>query len=296
LHFECVIFSAEKEAVNAFAHAITIPFEDLTGSVESSSEDKSPEVLTQTRAAAKRRWAFLVGRGVLLNAAKDLSFRSIDRAYGGRGIVADKKLREEERALRKQQAEIDPLEDDDPVSQPELIVASAETGSEQEEAPSNPSTGSATRQATVETTEGETEDEDSEDDDEEDSDGDIESDEGEDEDEDEDNTEEEDEHGLSRTRSGRMFWRSDYSRTRYRRHTAELDVLCAPHSRVYTGHCNVKTVKDVNYFGLQDEYVVSGSDSGHVFIWDRKTAQLVNILEGDGEVRSRYTNCIQDTH
>jgi len=40
----------------------------------------------------------------------------------------------------------------------------------------------------------------------------------------------------------------------------------------------------VNYFGLQDEYVVSGSDSGHVFIWDRKTAELVNILEGDGEV------------
>jgi nuclear receptor interaction protein len=46
----------------------------------------------------------------------------------------------------------------------------------------------------------------------------------------------------------------------------------------------VKTVKDVNYFGLQDEYVVSGSDSGHLFIWDKKTAQLVNILEGDGEV------------
>lgn len=40
----------------------------------------------------------------------------------------------------------------------------------------------------------------------------------------------------------------------------------------------------MNYFGLQDEYVVSGSDSGHVFIWDRKTAELVNILEGDGEV------------
>jgi nuclear receptor interaction protein len=30
--------------------------------------------------------------------------------------------------------------------------------------------------------------------------------------------------------------------------------------------------------------VVSGSDDGNLFIWDRKTSQLVNILEGDGEV------------
>lgn len=32
------------------------------------------------------------------------------------------------------------------------------------------------------------------------------------------------------------------------------------------------------------QYVVSGSDGGHVFIWDKKTSQLVNILEGDNEV------------
>lgn len=43
-------------------------------------------------------------------------------------------------------------------------------------------------------------------------------------------------------------------------------------------------MKDANYFGLQDEYVVSGSDSGHVFIWDKKTTELVNILKGDKEV------------
>ena len=33
-----------------------------------------------------------------------------------------------------------------------------------------------------------------------------------------------------------------------------------------------------------DEYVVSGSDDGHFFIWDRKTSRVVNILRGDGEV------------
>lgn len=62
------------------------------------------------------------------------------------------------------------------------------------------------------------------------------------------------------------------------------DVECSSHTRQYSGHCNVKTVKDVNFFGLQDEYVVSGSDSGHVFIWDRKTSALVNILKGDSDV------------
>jgi WD40 repeat protein len=40
----------------------------------------------------------------------------------------------------------------------------------------------------------------------------------------------------------------------------------------------------VNFFGLQDEYIVSGSDCGNLFIWDRKTSQLLNILEGDNEV------------
>lgn len=62
------------------------------------------------------------------------------------------------------------------------------------------------------------------------------------------------------------------------------DVGCSSHTRQYSGHCNVKTVKDANFFGLQDEYVVSGSDSGHVFIWDKKTSKLVNILKGDEDV------------
>ncbi|KAF1814974.1 WD40 repeat-like protein [Eremomyces bilateralis CBS 781.70] len=62
------------------------------------------------------------------------------------------------------------------------------------------------------------------------------------------------------------------------------NVPCLPHMRTYKGHCNTQTVKDVNFYGLNDEYVVSGSDDGNFFIWDRQTARLVNILEGDGEV------------
>jgi nuclear receptor interaction protein len=259
-----VLFSTEKEAVLAFAHAVTIPFEDLTGTAGSTSSEP-----TQTRAAAKRRWAFLVGRGVLLNAAKSLSLRSIDCAYGGRGIF-DKKIRAEERALRDQQDDINPLENEGPDCE-------ADSGQE------DTSSSSSMEEEEEENSEEEEEEE-------EDSDGDIDSDEEAEEEDDEYDTDE-DSDGLRRTRSGRMLWRSDFSRSRNQRWKAELGVPCAPHTRVYTGHANTKTVKDVNFFGLQDEYVVSGSDCGNLFLWDRKTAELVNIIEGDGEV----VNVIQGT-
>lgn len=56
-------------------------------------------------------------------------------------------------------------------------------------------------------------------------------------------------------------------------------------SKTNGGHTgNVKTVKDVNFYGMDDEYVVSGSDCGNFFIWDKKTTQLVNILHGDDEI------------
>jgi len=61
------------------------------------------------------------------------------------------------------------------------------------------------------------------------------------------------------------------------------EVPCITHESVFQGHCNVKTVKDVNFFGLDDTFVVSGSDCGNLFIWDR-AGKLVNVLEGDGEV------------
>ena len=54
------------------------------------------------------------------------------------------------------------------------------------------------------------------------------------------------------------------------RESVGQDLPCDTHTRVYKGHCNVRTVKDVNYFGPDDEFVVSGSDDGNLFIWDRK--------------------------
>lgn len=37
----------------------------------------------------------------------------------------------------------------------------------------------------------------------------------------------------------------------------------------YHGHYNRRTVKGVNFLGPNDEYVISGSDCGNVFIWDK---------------------------
>lgn len=66
--------------------------------------------------------------------------------------------------------------------------------------------------------------------------------------------------------------------------TAGRHVPALTHTNLYRGHCNVETTKDVNFFGLQDEYVISGSDDGNFFIWDKKSGRLLNVLEGDGEV------------
>jgi nuclear receptor interaction protein len=66
--------------------------------------------------------------------------------------------------------------------------------------------------------------------------------------------------------------------------TAGRHVPAITHTNLYRGHCNVETTKDVNFFGLQDEYVISGSDDGNFFIWEKKTGRLLNVLEGDGEV------------
>ena len=58
----------------------------------------------------------------------------------------------------------------------------------------------------------------------------------------------------------------------------------------YSGHRNNQTVKGVNFFGPQSEYVVSGSDCGHVFIWDKETQKIVHFLRGDSQ---GAVNCLE---
>ncbi|XP_027343567.1 DDB1- and CUL4-associated factor 8 [Abrus precatorius] len=55
-------------------------------------------------------------------------------------------------------------------------------------------------------------------------------------------------------------------------------------AQVYSGHRNAQTIKGVNFFGPNDEYVLSGSDCGHIFIWKKKEAKLVRLMIGDQHV------------
>ncbi|KAL6649722.1 hypothetical protein ACP70R_013946 [Stipagrostis hirtigluma subsp. patula] len=66
-----------------------------------------------------------------------------------------------------------------------------------------------------------------------------------------------------------------------------LDKLEQP--QAYSGHRNFRTVKGVSFFGPNDEYVVSGSDCGHVFIWKKKGGELMRMMKGDKNV----VNCIE---
>ncbi|GJN31119.1 hypothetical protein PR202_gb19477 [Eleusine coracana subsp. coracana] len=66
-----------------------------------------------------------------------------------------------------------------------------------------------------------------------------------------------------------------------------LEELEQPQS--YSGHRNFRTVKGVSFFGPSDEYVVSGSDCGNVFIWRKKGGELMRMMHGDKDV----VNCIE---
>lgn len=59
--------------------------------------------------------------------------------------------------------------------------------------------------------------------------------------------------------------------------------------QVYQGHRNAQTVKGVNFFGPNTEYVVSGSDCGRIFIWKKAGGQLVSLMVGDEQV----VNCLE---
>ncbi|CAK9170181.1 unnamed protein product [Ilex paraguariensis] len=55
-------------------------------------------------------------------------------------------------------------------------------------------------------------------------------------------------------------------------------------AQVYSGHRNSQTVKGVSFFGPNDEYILSGSDCGHIFIWKKRGAKLVRLMVGDRHI------------
>ena len=57
----------------------------------------------------------------------------------------------------------------------------------------------------------------------------------------------------------------------------------------FTGHRNCETVKQISYMGPRSEYIASGSDCGHVFIWNSQTSNLVKLLKADN---TGAVNCL----
>ncbi|XP_037072763.1 DDB1- and CUL4-associated factor 8-like [Pollicipes pollicipes] len=58
----------------------------------------------------------------------------------------------------------------------------------------------------------------------------------------------------------------------------------------YSGHRNNATIKGVNFFGPTSQYVLSGSDCGNIFVWDRDTEAIVQCVPGD---ENGVVNCLE---
>ena len=296
------IFQTETAAVVAFANAVRMPLADLSSAIMpvSAVQENESQPLIQDRKTAMKYWAFKVGRGILMNAGEGVDFQFVDIAFGGLGSSPAQE--------DKVQEEIDPDEEEEAVEKVSLVKRSGNVSAEgraasiargstekdtaveggpNSEAPSMSArdngsdididdAGSDAEVILMDDLHDEiadhmaAEDEDAENNDNED-------------DENEDSEPDDDDDGDITAEEQAFMFRSASDRGKLRERV-EKEVPCYSHTRQYHGHCNVKTVKDANFFGLQDEYVVSGSDGGHLFIWDKKTSELVNILEGDNEV------------
>ena len=69
----------------------------------------------------------------------------------------------------------------------------------------------------------------------------------------------------------------------------EFDDRERGYCNVYRGHRNRDTVKQVAFYGTRSEFVVSGSDCGHLFLWDTQTSEIANIISADSR---GAINCI----
>ncbi|KAJ6168818.1 hypothetical protein N7497_001661 [Penicillium chrysogenum] len=268
-----VLFQTQRAAVTAFGNAVRLPLEDLGDSAARFDRRRVSNPVSQIRsldrASAKRFWILRVGRGILMQTGSEVNYRFVNNAFGGLHAMIDES--ESDLDEERDQADIDPNEEEERVQRIEIVRTNGSVSGQNNPRPGS-SQGDATSSDNSDITAG---------------------DDGSDASQAQESTDDEDLDGWpmdsSSDEDGEEFDSDDTMAQRYairraRREMVERHAPRVPHMRSYRGHCNVRTVKDVNYFGLNDEYVVSGCDSGHIFIWDRKTSKLVNILEGDSEV------------
>ncbi len=290
------VFQSQKAAVLAFTRALAhTKLQERQGLSETRVDAANPQtgIRIMDKGAATRFWGIKVGRSLLLQAAEGVTFDFVNRAFGGLRLH----LVESDASEERSQEDIDLGEEEQILEAIDIVATmaasdaasnSASISVQQTESTSDlpdtaRGTADGTSQADVETStppiihvedaggDEEREDAAQNEDDEDNNDNDNSDDEATESDENE-----APERMLFRRRLG-------FARSRNRA-SVNLHVPYSSHSRVYKGHCNTRTVKDVNYYGMNDEYIVSGSDDGHFFIWDRKTSKILNILEGDGEV------------
>ncbi|XP_031638582.1 DDB1- and CUL4-associated factor 8-like [Contarinia nasturtii] len=62
------------------------------------------------------------------------------------------------------------------------------------------------------------------------------------------------------------------------------------YKKSYYGHKNSQTIKGVNFFGSNSEFIMSGSDCGNFFMWDKNSEAIVQWLPGD---ESGVVNCLE---
>ncbi|KIX05382.1 uncharacterized protein Z518_06254 [Rhinocladiella mackenziei CBS 650.93] len=294
-----MVFPSQKSAVHAFTRAVAeIKLEARQGMSETQVDLSSPSttVRVMDKGAAARLWGVKVGRSLLMRAAEGVTFDYVNRAFGGLSLHG---LFESE-DIERSQEDIDPDEEERVVEAIDLATTTGASdvraevsvhntrqfGSSPESPPTTRDTTRGSTHSDVEMSTPPTVHVEDADADEDEGDG---VDDAEDDEDDNENVESDSEPSDSDDDEDdgaqRILFRprSGFARRR-ERVSVNLDVPYSSHTKVYKGHCNTRTVKDVNYYGLNDEYVVSGSDDGNFFIWDRKTSKILNILEGDGEV------------
>ncbi|KAL4929303.1 WD repeat-containing protein [Aspergillus undulatus] len=247
-----------------------------TSSDESHVSDNSRESRATDPGTLTRYWLLEVGRGILMEAGTGVNFELVNRAFGGLSTTIEDS--DDDMEIERSQDDDEANIEEEPIEDISLAI---NRGSSRQRHPTSllGSVGLQTPMSTESAS-------DDEDDDEDDGSDVIEDDSSDESEEENDDDDEDDDFGLeddSESDAAERLFR-DYGFERSTREDVETHAPVSSHTRVYRGHCNVKTVKDANFFGLNDEYVVSGSDSGHLFIWERDTCKLVNILKGDDEV------------
>lgn len=269
-----------------------------------TTDNDRPLPAVQDRSTALMFWGFKVGRGLLLNAGKGINYRFVDTAFSGlaspyvhgpeegrtqedidpdeevegidtvtliRSALAQRNAETSRPnytenagssnltngSIEEQSEDVEMHEDTPPHDhRPAIEIEDADSDSEvllsfQHDIDRDLA---AYRETQANAGGGDEDDEDEEDGDDEDE-------------EDGDDDDEDSEVNGDFTAEERQFMPQSVRKGTKRREPVEVDVPCYSHYRQYRGHCNIKTVKDCNFFGLQDEYVVSGSDSGHLLIW-----------------------------